>query len=70
MPSRCQFFVKFLRSVMYLLINSIVEPSRILQNVIKILEKLDGHLNNNSILLSMSQKKKRHLWLMKLPALH
>lgn len=30
---------------MYILINSVVEPSGILQNLIEILEKLDGHLN-------------------------
>lgn len=64
MPSRCQFFVKFLRSVMYLLINSMVEPSRILQNVIKILEKLEGHLYTQFNLIEHESeiKKKKDIF--------
>ena len=39
-PSQCQFIVKFIRSIMYILMNSMVGPSRILQHLIEMLEKL------------------------------
>lgn len=57
-PSQCLLIVKFIRSIMYVLINSTVGPSRSLPYLTEILEKLGSILTHSSVLLNMSQKKK------------